>query len=153
MATDQLGTGLPWIDAIAASFPQHSFEQFHTRDLPALNARHGSLVVDDLNGVPPLTFQLPDGTAYTWRATATGVAVSPGDTDAATLVELDETTFSAFLNRLLSASGAVRTDRARLHRGTLQDWLDYQLRLHPQAIALGKTVQSGDESCLDPSLF
>ena len=23
----------------------------------------------------------------------------------------------------------------------------------PQAIALGKTVQSGDESCLDPSLF
>lgn len=122
MATDELGTGLPWVDAIAASFPQHSFDQFHTRDLAALNAQHGALVVDDLAGVPPLAFQLPDGTTYTWRTTPTGVDTSASDTNAPTLVGLDESTFSAFLHRLLSASGAVRTGRARLVRGTLQDW-------------------------------
>ena len=121
MATDELGTGLPWVDAIAASFPRHPFLEFHTRDLPALNARHGALVVDDLAGVPPLAFRLPDGTTYTWHTTPTGVEATSGDTGV-TLVELDETTFSAFLNRLLSASGAVRTDRARPVRGTLQDW-------------------------------
>ncbi|WP_217267700.1 hypothetical protein [Mycobacterium sp. ST-F2] len=82
MATDEAGTGLPWVDAIAASFPQHSFDEFHTRELPALSARHGAIVVDDLAGVPPLAFQLPDGTTYTWRATPTGVEATNGDTGA-----------------------------------------------------------------------
>ncbi|MUL45654.1 phytanoyl-CoA dioxygenase family protein [Mycobacterium sp. CBMA293] len=122
MATDQVSTGLPWVDAIAASFPRRSFDDFHTGELAALNALHGALVVDDLAAAPPLAFQLTDGATYTWRATPAGVEAISGDADAATLVELDEATFSAFLSRLLSASGAVRTDRARLLRGTLDSW-------------------------------
>jgi hypothetical protein len=122
MATDEVGAGLPWVDAIAASFPRHSFVEFHTFELPAINARHGALVIDDLAGVPPLAFELTDGATYTWRATSAGVEAFSGDADAATLVALDETTFSAFVNGLLTASGAVRTNRARLLRGTLQSW-------------------------------
>ena len=133
MATDQLGTGLPWIDAIAASFPQHSFEQFHTRDLPALNARHGSLVVDDLNGVPPLTFQLPDGTAYTWRATATGVAVSPGDTDAATLV-VGAFLFGLGVGSLIGALIADRlSTRGSVHSVCTLAWTSAEARHSAEA--------------------
>jgi len=122
MGTDRQGTRLPWVEAISESFPLHSFQEFHTRELPALSARHGALVVEDLAGVPPLAFRVADATTYTWRATATGVEAVAGDADAATLVELDEATFSEFLNGLLTAAGASRTDRARLLRGTLQTW-------------------------------
>ncbi|MBV8929977.1 MAG: phytanoyl-CoA dioxygenase family protein [Mycobacteriaceae bacterium] len=122
MGTDSAGTGLPWVEAIAASFPRHPFDAFHTFELPALSERHGALVVDDLAGVPPLAFRLTDGTTYTWAAAPTGVEAVAGDADAITVVELDESTFSEFLNALLTAAGALRTERARLLRGTIKTW-------------------------------
>src|SRR4029077_11331523 len=33
MGTDVAGTGLPWVDAIAASFPRRAFVAFHLEDL------------------------------------------------------------------------------------------------------------------------
>jgi len=122
VGTDTLGTGLPWVEAIAASFPQYSFVEFHTSRLPALNARNKDLVVDDLAGAPPIAFRIPDGTAYTWLLTPDGIRVVEGDSDADTLVELDEVTFSHYLHDLLTASGSVRTDRATLARGSLTGW-------------------------------
>jgi Phytanoyl-CoA dioxygenase (PhyH) len=122
MGTDRAGTGLHWVEAIAASFPRHSFNGFHTSELPALSERHGALVLDDLAGVPPLAFRIADGTTYTWRTTPTRIEAVAGDANAATLVELDEATFSEFLHALLTASGSLRTERARLLRGTLQTW-------------------------------
>src|SRR5262245_6909570 len=122
MGTDVLGTALPWVEAVAQSFPTHSFTEFHRRELPALVAQHGALVVDDLRGVGSLGFRIDDSTAFTWRATNEGVRVVKGDTDAETLVVLSEATFSEFLHELLTASGAVRTGRARLERGSLEDW-------------------------------
>src|SRR5690348_15118661 len=47
MGTDVLGTGLPWVDAIAGSFPPYSFAGFHRDALPALVERNGALVVED----------------------------------------------------------------------------------------------------------
>src|SRR5262249_49420070 len=44
------------------------------------------------------------------------------DADAEALVELTEVTFSQYLHELLTASGSVRTDRATLARGSLDDW-------------------------------
>lgn len=122
MGTDSAGTALPWVEAIAASFPWHSFDAFHTSELPALSERNGAQVIDDLASVPPLAFRIADGTTYTWRTNATGVEAVAGDADATTLVELDETTFSEFLNALLTASGSLRTERARLLRGTIETW-------------------------------
>jgi hypothetical protein len=122
LGTDTLGTGLPWVEAIAASFPQYSFVEFHASKLTALNARNKELVVDDLAGVPPITFRIPGGTAYTWLSTPYGVRAVEGDADADTLVELDEVTFSQYLHDLLTASGSVRTDRATLARGSLTGW-------------------------------
>jgi hypothetical protein len=122
MATDTVGTGLPWVDAIAASFDPYRFAAFHRDLLPELVARHGALVVADLAGAPPLAFRIEDGTSFTWLAAPAGVTVVEGDGEAATLVELSERTFSEHLHELLTASGAVRTGRARLMRGDLTGW-------------------------------
>ena len=46
MGTDVVGTGLPWVEAIAEAFEPHDFVTFHRSELPALSARHGHLVVD-----------------------------------------------------------------------------------------------------------
>jgi hypothetical protein len=125
MGTDVVGTGLPWVDAIARSFPQREFETFHRVELPSLVSRNGALVVDDLRCVPPLAFRVDDGTTFTWRAEDQSdrpVRVVSGDDGAATLVELSAATFSEFVDELLTASGAVRTGRARVTRGDLAGW-------------------------------
>lgn len=122
MGTDVLGTGLPWVDAIAASFPPYSFEDFHRAELPRLAAERAALVADDLRGVAPLAFRIDNGTTFTWHSDDGSVRVADGDDGAAVLVELSEATFSEFLHELLTASGAVRTGRARLVRGELAGW-------------------------------
>src|SRR6516162_2145442 len=122
MATDTVGTGLPWVDAIAASFDLYPFVVFHRELLPELVARNGALVADDLVDAAPLAFRVDDGTSFTWSAGDDGVTAVEGDGDAATLVELTERTFSEHLHELLTASGATRTGRARVTRGALTGW-------------------------------
>ncbi|MCF2528719.1 phytanoyl-CoA dioxygenase family protein [Yinghuangia soli] len=122
MGADSTGSGLPWVEAIADSFPRYSFDRFHGLELGELNAQRAKLVVDDLAGVPPLAFRLPDGRTYTWTAGPDGVTAVGGDADAAALVELDEETFSEYINELLTATGCIRTRRAEIVRGSLQDW-------------------------------
>src|SRR5262245_61962324 len=122
MGTDVVGTGLPWVEAVARSFPPYSFSDFHRNALPTLVARHGALVVDDLRGVGSLGFRIDDGTAFTWRASDRGADVIEGDAAATTVIALSEATFSEFLHELLTASGAVRTGRARVERGALEGW-------------------------------
>jgi len=122
VGTDVIGTGLPWVEAIAASFTPYSFASFHQAQLPELVARHGSLIADDLRGAAPVAFRVDDGSTFTWVATDYGMEALVGEAEASTLVELTEPTFSEFLHELLTASGAVRTGRARIVRGQLGDW-------------------------------
>jgi hypothetical protein len=140
MGTDVAGTQLAWIEAIAQSFPSHSFVQFHRVDLPALATKHAHLVRDDLDGVEPLTFRRPDGTAYTWCANPDGVRVVGGDAANATIVELSERTFSDFLNELLTASGAERTGRARVVQGTLAGWQRWEPAI--RSLCSGREIYS-----------
>ena len=140
MGTDVAGTGLPWVAAIAASFPAHRFGQFHETALPSLVARHGSLVVEDLADAAPLAFRVEDGTSFTWLPTADGVGAVAGDHDATTLIELSEATFSEFINELLSASGAVRTGRATVARGALSGWQRWEPAI--QSLCSGRPIYS-----------
>jgi hypothetical protein len=140
MATDVVGTGLPWVDAIAQSFEPHPFGEWHRVQLPALVVRHGHLVVEDLHGVEPLAFRVDDGTAFTWIASDDGVRIAEGDASAATVVALSESTFSEFLDELLTASGAVRTDRARIERGTLEGWQRWEPAI--QSLCSGREIYS-----------
>ena len=138
MGTDVVGTGLPWVEAIAESFEPHDFVTFHQTELPALSARNGHLVVADLRGVAPLAFRTDDGTSFTWVASDSGVRVVEGDAEAATIVELSERTFSEFINELLTASGAVRTGRARVARGALSGWQRWEPAI--QSLCSGREI-------------
>lgn len=126
--TDGIGTGLPWVDAIAASFPFHAFDEFHAVTLPVLVGEHGHLVVDDLGDAPPITFRCTDtGRAYTWTPSADGLEVRPGDdADAPVVVELSESTFAEWIPELLTANGALRTGRAAMVRGAESDWARWE---------------------------
>src|SRR5262245_60125849 len=138
MGTDAAGTGLPWVEAIAASFEPHSFARFHRETLPRLAARHGALVVEDLLAAPPLAFRSDGGASFTWRATPRGVEVLEGDADATTLVELSERTFSEHLHELITASGALRTGRARVLRGGLEGWQRWEPAI--QSLCSGRPI-------------
>ena len=142
MGTDVVGTGLPWIEAIAASFPPVSFAAFHRDALPPLSARNGRLVVGELRNVPPLAFRIDDGTTFTWQAFDRGVEAVEGDADATTLVELSERTFSEFLHELLTASGATRTGRARVTRGELAGWQRWEPAI--RSLCSGRAIYSAD---------
>lgn len=140
MGTDDFGTGLPWVSAIAASFPRIDFRHFHEVELPALVERHGHLVHADLVGAPPVAFRIEDGTTFTWRPTPAGLEGVDGDASAATLIELSEATFSEFLNELLTASGAVRTGRAAVVRGELSGWQRWEPAV--QSLLTGRAIYS-----------
>jgi Phytanoyl-CoA dioxygenase (PhyH) len=140
MGTDVVGTGLPWVEAIAESFEPRGFETFHRSELPALSAHHGHLVVADLRGVAPLAFSLDDGVAFTWVPSEDGVRVVEGHAEAGIVVELSEGTFSEFLAELLTASGAVRTGRARVTRGALGGWQRWEPAI--QSLCSGREIYS-----------
>ena len=140
MGTDVVGTGLPWVEAIAESFEPHDFVPFHQSELPALSACHGHLVIADLAGVPSLAFCTDDGVAFTWVVSEDGVRVVEGDAEAATVVELSERTFSEFVAELLTASGAVRTGRARVTRGVLGGWQRWEPAI--QSLCSGREIYS-----------
>lgn len=138
MGTDVSGTGLPWVDAIAEAFPRHAFRAFHRSALPELLTRNGALVLDDLRGAPPLAFRIDDGSTFTWIASDERIDAVDGAADAATVVELSEDTFSEFVNELLTASGAVRTERARVVRGTLAGWQRWEPAI--QSLCSGRAI-------------
>ena len=138
MPTDAIGSGLPWIDAIARSFEMLSFVEFNRVRLPKLNTCHGSLAAADLAGAPPLGFRVDEGDAFTWIPAADGLRVVEGESDAETLVALSERTFSEFVQELLTAAGAARTGRAKLARGNLAGWQRWEPAL--QSLCSGRAI-------------
>jgi hypothetical protein len=137
MGTDAAGTGLPWVDAIARSFPTRAFGPFHRQEVPDLVARHGALVADDLIGAPPLAFRVDD-VAYTWWPSDLGVEIVEGAETASTVVELSDDTFSEFVNELLTASGATRTGRAHVTQGSLAEWQRWEPAI--QSLCSGRSI-------------
>lgn len=142
MPTDAVGSGLPWVDAVAASFEPIAFEAFHRTTLPAQVARHGRLVAKDLRSASPLGFRTESGAAWTWVPSAEGMRAVPGEAEAATLVELSERTFSEHVHELVTASGATMTGRARVVRGSLPGWQRWEPAL--QSLCSGRAIYGDD---------
>jgi hypothetical protein len=101
-------------------------------------ASRGHLVAADLRGALSLAFRTGDGPAFTWEASEAGLVVADGDSDAVTVVELSEDAFSEHVHELLTASGAVRTGRARLVRGVLPGWQRWEPAL--QSLCSGREI-------------
>jgi hypothetical protein len=137
MGTDTIGTGLPWVEAIANSFPRVDFVDFHRRQLPELLVRNGGLVAQDLRGALSLAFRVGNR-AFSWESVDGRVEVVDGDEAAPTVVELSEETFTEHLHELLTASGAERTGRARVTRGSLAGWQRWEPAI--QSLCSGRPI-------------
>jgi hypothetical protein len=138
MAADAVATGLPWIEEVRQSFELRRFTEFHHRTLPELIARHGRLVATDVRAAPTIAFRIEDGTTYSWAAAGDQVRAIEGDARASTLIELSEAAFSDFLHELLTANGAVRTGRARVARGSIEEWQRWEPAM--QALCFGRPI-------------
>jgi Phytanoyl-CoA dioxygenase (PhyH) len=99
------------------TFATIDFDEFHRRRLPPMLASNGRLAARDIAGADPIAFRLLDGGSYTYTPTATGVAVAPGDSDAATIVELSAGSFSDFAHELRSCYGLLYGGMLSFPRG------------------------------------
>ena len=100
-------------------FPPLDFDDFHQRELPArLAGGNGALAAADLAGVRPLAFRLRDGRAYTYTAVAGGIAVTSGDENARTVVELEYEDWCDFVWELRSCFALFYAERISMPRGS-----------------------------------
>jgi hypothetical protein len=104
-----------------AAFPPLDFDDFHRRVLRERRATDaGRRAADDVRGVAPLAFRLPDGRAWRFVAAGDTIEVAPGDGDG-TLVELDLRAWEDFVHEVATAAGLLYASRLRVVRGTPAD--------------------------------
>lgn len=142
MSSDETGSGLPWVDAIARSFARIDFVDFHRRQLPDAIVRHGALVAADLRDAAPLGFVVDDSLAFTWAPSPNGMRILEGEAEAVTLVSLSERTFSELIHELLTAAGAARTGRSKILRGSLAGWQRWEPAI--QSLCSGRPIYGPD---------
>ncbi len=104
---------------VSPRFGPIDFEQFHTVDLPArLAAGNGALAAADLEGVQSIAFRIDDGRAYTYTPSADGIAITAGDADAHTVVELTYADWCDFVWELRTCFALLYAERLSFPRGT-----------------------------------
>ncbi|MCJ7438012.1 MAG: phytanoyl-CoA dioxygenase family protein [Acidimicrobiia bacterium] len=102
----------------ALTFEALTFEEFHQITLPKLiDAGNGALAADDLRGVGPVAFKVPDGTAYSYVPGPDTVELWSTDVAADTVIELSREAFSDFANELRTSFGLLYADLAEVTRG------------------------------------
>ena len=102
----------------ALSFPTIDFEEFHRVELPArIAAGNGALAADDIAGVSPIAFKVPDGGAFSYVPGADGVEIWATDVAADTVVEISREAFSDFANELHTCFGLLYAGLAETSRG------------------------------------
>ena len=124
--------------------PRHRFVVFHREHLPDLIAGNQQLVLDDLPGVPPLAFRVPDSTTFTYAFADGSVEIAEGDRDAATLVELAEPVFSDFVNEIHTAAGLLYADKLSFVRGDLAGLQRWEPAL--RALFCGRPIWSAESA-------
>ena len=95
------------------------FDEFHSVDLPKrLASNDGRRAAAALDGVKPIAFRLEDGRAYTYTPRDDAIAVTPGDEEAHTVVELAAEDWSDFVWELRTCFALFYADRIRFPRGS-----------------------------------
>jgi hypothetical protein len=111
-------------------FQRLDFDDFHRNALPELLAERGEFAARGA-GVPrPIAFRLPDGRAWTYAVADGRVEVTPGDASAATVVALDEQTWSDFVNEVHTCFGLLYAGKVAFPSGSFEhlDWWESVLR-------------------------
>ena len=103
------------------------FHAFHREDLPRrLAAGNGALAAPGARRLGSLAFRTPAGDAYTYVPGETGVDVVPGESEADTVIEVDNEIFSNIVNELDAAAGLLYGGRAKCHKGNAVRWVDWE---------------------------
>jgi ectoine hydroxylase-related dioxygenase (phytanoyl-CoA dioxygenase family) len=94
------------------------FDEFHTVDLPGrLAAGREEAVADHAEGLRSIAFRLDDGRAYTYTPSAHGFDVTPGDEEAATVIELSHADWCDFVWELKTCFALFYAELLRVPRG------------------------------------
>ncbi len=103
------------------------FERYHREELPALLAAgRGALVARAARGLAPFAFRLREGGAWTYRPSAAGVELIPGDADAASVIELEESAWVGLVAQLEAPAGLLYGGRLRCLRGEGMDAMAWE---------------------------
>jgi ectoine hydroxylase-related dioxygenase (phytanoyl-CoA dioxygenase family) len=103
------------------------FERYHREELPALLAAgRAPLVARAARGLAPFAFRLREGGAWTYRPSASGVELVPGDADAASVIELEQSAWEGLVRELEAPAGLLYGGRLRCLRGEGMDAMAWE---------------------------
>ncbi len=110
--------------------PRVDFDAYHRETLPALLAgERAPLVAKGAAGLPPLALRLPDGRAFTYAPGPHGLAVSPGDAAAKTVVELDEALWQGLHDAIETPTGILLFEKGKVVAGEAGDFFRWESAL------------------------
>lgn len=134
-----------------ADFPTLNFGEYHCQILPDNVKKYASLAMEDIQGVAPIAFKIPNGDSYTYCPTATTIDIIAGDDLAKTIVLLDQKDFSDLVHEIKTVSGLVRTFRVDFEKGDLDHFRRWQPTL--RALFSGRPIYSAktQQQLLDSS--
>jgi hypothetical protein len=116
--------------ALPEGFAPIDFADYHRHVLPELLARGRAALVDAATGpLPSFAFRAGDGASFTYRADEHGVSITPGDTDAETVLEIGLEDWCGLVHELDAPAGLVYGGRVRSARGSAADLMRWETTL------------------------
>jgi hypothetical protein len=116
--------------ALPEGFAPIDFADYHRHVLPELLARGRAALVDAATGpLPSFAFRAGDGASFTYRADEHGVSITPGDTDAETVLEIGLEDGCGLVHELDAPAGLVYGGRVRSARGSAADLMRWETTL------------------------
>ena len=116
--------------ALPEGFAPIDFDEYHRRTLPDLLAQGRAALLDaGAARLPSLALRVGDGHAFTYRPVADGIAIVPGDVDAATVLEIGVEDWCGLVHELDAPAGLVYGGRVRSVRGSAADLMAWETTL------------------------
>jgi ectoine hydroxylase-related dioxygenase (phytanoyl-CoA dioxygenase family) len=115
--------------ALPDGFAPIDFEEFHRRALPDLLAAGRATLVDGGAKLRSLALRVGDGRAFTYRPDGSSVAITDGDADADTVLEIDVDDWCGLVHELEAPAGLVYGGRVHSVRGGAADLMAWESTL------------------------
>lgn len=122
-----------------SGFQDLDFHAFHREELPKrLAGGNGAKALPAARRLGGLAFRLADGSAYSYRPKAAGIAVEAGERGAETVLEIDSEGWEGLVHDYESAPGLLYGGRVRCLRGNAMDFVLWEPAL--RAMFTGRPV-------------
>ena len=116
--------------ALPEGFAPIDFAEYHRRTLPDLLASgRAALIGADARRLPRLALRVGDGASVTYAGNERGVAITDGDADAETVLEIGVEDWCGLVHELDAPAGLVYGGRVRSVRGNAADLMRWETTL------------------------